>query len=124
MPKPYADAQAHNSIPDTAVPCILARRHLGFPPLHEQRRELVRIRFGDGRGDFTDFVEYVARCSFCGTQRTMRRDRAHNTFTTATYDYGEGYAPPAGTVWDRDALYGIYAKRHPVPGKPRVIDLR
>ncbi len=124
MSKPFADSAAHNKIPDSAVPCILARRHLGFPVLHEQSRQLVRIRYGDGRNDYTDFIEYIGTCKQCGTVRTMWRDRYSNRFVSATYEPGEGYAPPDGYVWDRDMLYEVHSKRHPVTGKPTIIDRR
>lgn len=124
MSKPFADSAAHNKIPDGAALCILARRHLGFPALHDQARQLVRIRFGSRRNDYTDFIDYTATCDYCETVRTMRRDRYSNHFVWATYVPGEGYAPPDGYVWDREHLYEIYSKRHPVEGEPIVIDQR
>jgi hypothetical protein len=120
MTLPYADAQAHNAIPDEFLECLLTRRH-SFP-MKAQRAQHVRIAFGPGKGDVLELTEYVGTCTLCTAERTLNRDRYANTFVDADYVYPDGYLPPAGTRWDRELLWDLYHRRHPIKGRVRVVN--
>lgn len=113
----------YKAIPEEYVECLLSRRHV-FPPLHQQRRQHVVLRYGDGPADQLDMTEHYGTCTRCGTERTLTRDRYTHRYLQATYAYPDGYLPPPGVRWDRDALWTEHEARHPVTGKAEVRDLR
>ena len=119
MPKDFADALAHQSIPDKFLECLLTRRH-DFP-LHKAKRQHVRRAFGPGKFDVLELTEYIGVCEKCTCDRTMLRER-HKPFrfVEATYVRPDGYDPPPGLRWDRELLWQEYYSRHPVKGRMRV----
>jgi hypothetical protein len=120
--KQYADATAHNSIPDEYLPCLMTRRHTF--PMKRQHEQKVRIQYGDGKADVLELFESVGTCEQCGCERTLWRDQLTNRFVGAEYKRPDGYEPPPGQLWDREQLWEIYRKRNPIKGRPRVIDRR
>jgi hypothetical protein len=118
MPRDFADALAHQSIPDEFLECILTRRH-DFP-LSGQKRQHVRLQFGPGKADVLELTEYAGTCGKCGCERIMWRDRYTNRYLQSEYKRPDGYDPPPGLLWDRDALWSEYNRRHPVKGRVRV----
>lgn len=120
MPRDYADAAAHQAIPEEFLECLLTRRH-AFP-MGQAKRQRVRIQYGPGRDQSLDMIEYTGTCERCGCERVMLRDRHANKFVHATYNRPDGYEPPSGLLWDRDALWAEYERRHPVKGRVRVIE--
>lgn len=120
MPRDYADALAHQSIPEEFLECLLTRRH-SFP-MGQAKRQYVRVQFGPRKTDVLDQVEYAGTCERCGTQRLIRRERHGNAYLWSEYTRPEGYDPPAGLLWDRDALWAEYYRRHPIKGKVRLIN--
>lgn len=121
MSKVYADAAAHNSIPDDFLWCLLTRRHT-FPRPRDEVK--VRIRYGNGAADVLEVFESVADCGLCGTNRIYWRDQITNGYVHAEYKRPDGYDPPPGRVWDRSLLWEVFRERHPVKGRVRVVDRR
>lgn len=115
----FADAQAHNSIPDEFLQCLMTRRH-SFP-LRAGVETKVRIQFGDDKRDVLDLFESVGDCTQCGTTRILWRDQLTNRFVSAEYKRPDGYDAPPGRKWDRDLLWSVYRDRHPVQGRTRVV---
>jgi len=119
---PEEKTSIYQALPEEFLECLMSRRH-AFPPLRNQRRQHVVIRWGKRPDEAIDTTEFIGTCALCGTERTLVRDRYTHTFLRATYDYPEGYKPPPGVRWDRGAVFGEYDRRFPVTGAPVVRDV-